>query len=73
MFILSHTELLIVVLTVIVAAMYGLQYRQSRRLQALESLLAQHDERDDRLNGDLAALLECSRRVGDRLSSGERT
>ena len=73
MLILSHTEILIVVLTVIAAAMYALQYRQSRRLRALESLLAQHDERNDRLNSDLTALLECSRRIGDRLGASERT
>ena len=72
MLILTHTEILIIVLAVVAAAMFGLQYRQSRRIRSLQSLLARHDERNESLDNDLAALLECSRRIGDRLSAGER-
>ena len=72
MLILTHTEILIMVLAVIAAAMFGLQVRQSRRVRGLQSLLAELDERNESLDNDLAALLKCSRRIGDRLSTSER-
>ncbi len=72
MFMLTHTDLLIVALTVLAAAMFALHHRQAGLIRVLESELAQHDERDERLDHDLAALLACSRRIGDRLNAGER-
>ena len=59
MLILTHTEILIMVLAVIAAAMFGLQVRQSRRVRGLQSLLAELDERNESLDNDLAALLKC--------------
>ena len=70
--ILNHTDILMIVLAVIATALFGLHYRQSQHIRVLQSLLAGYDEHNGSLDNDLAALLKCSRRIGDRLSATER-
>ncbi|MGR8918598.1 MAG: DUF2802 domain-containing protein [Gammaproteobacteria bacterium] len=59
---------LVTVATLVLAAL-----RQRGRLRRLEAALADRSERIARLEADLAALLSCSRRIGDRIVDVERS
>ena len=46
--------------------------RQSRRMRQFEAAMAEQRKLSQRVDQDLTALLQCSRRIGDRLGENER-
>ena len=65
-------EILVSTATLAVAVFAVWQMRQSRRMRQLEAAMAEQSKLSQRVDQDLTALLQCSRRIGDRLGENER-
>ena len=65
-------EILVSTATLAVAVFAVWQMRQSCRIWQLEAAMAEQSKLSQRVDQDLTTLLQCSRRIGDRLGENER-
>ena len=65
-------EILVFTVALAVAVLAVWQIRQSRLMRRLEAAMTEQRKNSQRLNQHLTALLECSRRIGERLGENER-